>query len=98
MRILEHRIFSKSFGGKIRHIWTDVTYRIKKKNWRMRIKGARIFLSFLAGNLKFLNSPQQESSQQKSRNKNFLVLNLMRRVWLDILLKNFATHLFCTSG
>ena len=49
----------------------------------MRIKGARIFLSFLAGNLKFLNSPQQESSQQKSRNKNFLVLNLghlMRRV------------------
>ena len=49
----------------------------------MRIKGARIFLSFLAGNLKFLNSPRQESSQQKSRNKNFLVLNLgylMRRV------------------
>ena len=48
----------------------------------MRIKGARIFLSFLAGNLKFLNSPQQELSQQKSRN-NFLVLNLgylMRRV------------------
>ena len=24
-----HRIFSKSFGGKIRHIWTDVTYRVK---------------------------------------------------------------------
>ena len=49
----------------------------------MRIKGARIFLSFLAGNLIFLNSPQQESSRQKSRNKNFLVLNLdylMRRV------------------
>ena len=31
MRIFEHRIFSKSFGGKIRHNWTDVTYRIKKK-------------------------------------------------------------------
>ena len=28
MRILSARIFSKSFGGKIRHIWTDVTYRI----------------------------------------------------------------------
>ena len=92
MRILEHRIFSKSFGGKIRHIWTDVTYRIKKKIGACVLK---------AGNLKFLNSPQQESSQQKSRNKNFLVLNLgylMRRVWLDILLKKFATHLFCTSG
>ena len=35
MRILEHRIFSKSFGGKIHHNWTDVTYRImKQKNWR----------------------------------------------------------------
>ena len=76
------RIFSKSFGGKIRHI-NRCYLQNKKKNWRMRIKGARIFLSFLAGNLKFLNSPQQESSQQKSRNKNFLVLNLgylMRRV------------------
>ena len=26
------RIFSKSFGGKIRHIWTDVTYRMNKEN------------------------------------------------------------------
>ena len=25
--------FSKSFGGKIHHIWTDVTYRINKKNF-----------------------------------------------------------------
>ena len=49
MRIFEHRIFSKSFGGKIHHNWTDVTYRIIKQNWRMRILGARIFLSFLAG-------------------------------------------------
>ena len=40
--------FSKSFGGKIRHNWTDVTYRIKKKR-RMRIISTRIFLSFLAG-------------------------------------------------
>ena len=29
MRIFEHRIFS--FGGKIRHSWTDVTYRINKE-------------------------------------------------------------------
>ena len=29
---------------------TEVIYRIiKQKNWRMRILGARIFLSFLAG-------------------------------------------------
>ena len=28
---LKHRIFFKSFGGKIRHIWTDVTERIKEK-------------------------------------------------------------------
>ena len=31
MRIFEHRIFSKSFGGKIRHSWTDITYRINKE-------------------------------------------------------------------
>ena len=24
--------FSKSFGGKIRHIWTDATYRMNKEN------------------------------------------------------------------
>ena len=40
------RIFSKSFGGKIRHIWTDVTYR--KDNEIC----ARIFLSFFGGKLK----------------------------------------------
>ena len=33
MRILGARIFSKSFGGKIHHIWTDVTYRMNKKNF-----------------------------------------------------------------
>ena len=27
----KHRIFSKSFGGKIRHIWTDVIYRMNKE-------------------------------------------------------------------
>ena len=27
------RIFSKSFGGKIHHIWTDVTYRMNKTNF-----------------------------------------------------------------
>ena len=45
MRIFEHRIFSKSFGGKIRHIWTEVTYRINKEH-------ASKDLVFLAG--KFL--------------------------------------------
>ena len=27
MRILSARIFSKSFGGKIKNFWTDVTNR-----------------------------------------------------------------------
>ena len=27
MRILSAHIFSKSFGGKIQYLWTDVTYR-----------------------------------------------------------------------
>ena len=44
----EHRIFSKFFGGKIHHIWTDVTYRINN-TWRMRPLTAHICLSFLAG-------------------------------------------------
>ena len=45
--------FSKFFGGKICHIWTEIIYRTGlSKNWRMRI-----FLSFLAGNWKLLNSP-----------------------------------------
>ena len=30
MRIFEHRIFPKFFGGKICHIWTDVTYKAYK--------------------------------------------------------------------
>ena len=29
------RIFNKSFGGKIRHIWTDLTYRLNKKKKKM---------------------------------------------------------------
>ena len=33
MRILGACIFSKSFGGKIHHIWTDVTYRMNKKSF-----------------------------------------------------------------
>ena len=50
MRILGARIFSKSFGGKIKHFQTDVNKKeIIKKSWRMRILSARIFLSFLAG-------------------------------------------------
>ena len=62
MRIFEHRIFSKSFGGKIRHNWTDVTYRIKfKKKRRMRIISTRIFLSFLAGKIKIFEQPLNTS-------------------------------------
>ena len=66
MRIFEHRIFSKSFGGKICHNWTDVTYRMNKQKWRMRNYSARIFLSFLAGKLKMF---KHESSRQKKPSK-----------------------------
>ena len=31
MRILGARIFSKTFGGKIRAFWTANTYKLKKK-------------------------------------------------------------------
>ena len=68
MRIFEHRIFSKSFGGKIHHNWTDVTYRImKQKNWRMRILGARIFLSFLAGKFWIFKQPIINSFPQSNK-------------------------------
>ena len=68
MRIFEHRIFSKSFGGKIHHNWTDVTYRIiKQKNWRMLILGARIFLSFLAGKFWIFKQPIINSFPQSNK-------------------------------
>ena len=48
--------FSKFFGGKIHHIWTDVTYRINN-TWRMRPLTAHICLSFLAGKILTRKSP-----------------------------------------
>ena len=59
--------FSKSFGGKIHHNWTDVTYRIIKQNWRMRILGARIFLSFLAGKFWIFKQPIINSFPQSNK-------------------------------
>ena len=49
MRIFEHRIFSKSFGGKICHKWADVTYRMNKQKWRMRNYRPRISSKFFGG-------------------------------------------------
>ena len=59
MRILEHRIFSKSFGGKIFRIWTDVTYRTNffKKGARVLWAPYFFFLVFWRENSKLLNSP-----------------------------------------
>ena len=45
---------SSFFGGKIHHIWTDVTYRINN-TWRMR--PLTICLSFLAGKILTRKSP-----------------------------------------
>ena len=59
MRILEHRIFSKSFGGKIFRIWTDVTYRtnfFKKRRTRI-VSAVFFFFSFLAGKFKTFKQP-----------------------------------------
>ena len=55
MRILS-TIFFQFFGGKIHHIWTDVTYRINN-TWRMRPLTAHICLSFLAGKILTRKSP-----------------------------------------
>ena len=59
MRILEHRIFSKSFGGKIFRIWTDVTYRTNffKKKAHAYCEHHIFFFSFLAGKFKTFKQP-----------------------------------------
>ena len=59
MRILSARIFSKTFGGKIRHIWTDVTYRINNEKLTHAYfkRPYFFFLRFSAGKCSILNSP-----------------------------------------
>ena len=67
------RIFSKFFGGKICHIWTDVTYRANKffqKTERMRILSARIKL--WPENYKSWISVTKDKREQKN---NISVLN-----------------------
>ena len=69
---LKHRIFSKSFGGKIRHIWTDVTYRTNKGKI-----GACVFLSFSSGK-SFSNHKalcMSFSKVQKNREMVFFCFN-----------------------
>ena len=68
MRILGARIFSKFFGGKINHIWTDVTYRGFLKIWRMRI--------FERENLTILNRVSREWKFLKSGVAYFLAEKL----------------------
>ena len=46
MRIFGHRIFSKSFGGKIHRIWTGFAYRINKMN-SLYLFHTGIILSYL---------------------------------------------------
>ena len=47
--------FSKTFGGKIRHIWTDVTYRINNEKLTHAYLKRPYFFS--AGKFSILNSP-----------------------------------------
>ena len=71
MRILRARIFSKSFGGKTRHIWTDVTYRINsEKLTHAYLK--RPYFFFSAGKFSILNSPLMLLNRQKSYNSPVL--------------------------
>ena len=59
MRILSARIFSKTFGGKIRHIWTDVTYRINnEKLTHAYFKRPYFFFpKFFGGKMFYLKQP-----------------------------------------
>ena len=72
MRIFEHRIFSKSFGGKICHNWTDVTYRMNKQ-----------CVSFLAGKLKMFKLP---ITRVESTEKTFQIVHeiTFAYVWLQV--------------
>ena len=77
MCILGAVFFLIFFGGKMEHIWTDVTNRItnkkkqkKNKTWSMHIRTAPVFF-FLAG--KFLTCEKPMSwiiSQQKKIKSN----------------------------
>ena len=54
MRILSSHIFSKSFGGKIQNIWTDVTYRdcnFKKNNLAHAYFERPYFSKFFGGKI-----------------------------------------------
>ena len=67
MRILSARIFSKSFGGKIRHIWTDVTYRINNdKLTHAYFKRPYFFFSkFFGGKIFYLKQLLRLLNRQK---------------------------------
>ena len=97
MRIFEHRIFSKSFGGKIHHNWTDVTYRImKQKNWRIRI-----FLSFLAGKFWIFKQPIINSFPQSNKIAIAYIWVRVLETGVQLLtlriLERKGVLLFCTS-
>ena len=92
-------VFSKSFGGKIHHNWTDVTYRIiKQKNWRIRI-----FLSFLAGKFWIFKQPIINSFPQSSKIAIAYIWVRVLETGVQLLfltlriLKRKGVLLFCTS-
>ena len=82
MRILEHRIFSKSFGGKIFRIWTDVTYRTNffKKKAHAYCEHRIFFLVFWRENSKLLNSPWLKFFLQSDTKANQLSAILVKPV------------------
>ena len=68
MRIFGARIFSKSFGGKIRNFQTDSNdmEKLKKKKRRLRILSARIFSKFFGGKIRQKIESQKISSFTKN--------------------------------
>ena len=59
MRILSTVFFSKFFGGKICHIWTEITYRtgfFKKKKAHAYFRRP-YFSKFFGGKLKIFKQP-----------------------------------------
>ena len=80
--------FSKFFGGKIHHIWTDVTYRINN-TWRMRPLTAHICLSFLTrrspwnNNFPLLDRDLAVCSSDSKSGTSVLYLCMNRVLYLD---------------
>ena len=101
MRILGARIFSKSFGGKIK-IFNKGWHTHGKNNWRMRILGARIFSKFFGGKIKNFDKGCPKSKFRQStifrkhliNRRNWFCTKLTRRNTLGITRQKLSCDTF----